>query len=72
MNTENLFFDGNPEGTYIVTVILTSFICVSLFGVPILKFVNTYILRWAWGRTSLYTRFTNEIDRWESFLKGDK
>ncbi len=63
INTENLFFSGNPGGTiYVVTILLGMFISL-LILFPLVKFIERYILQKLLGRFSLYNKLVSNIKR---------
>lgn len=68
MNTENLFFNGNPSGTnYVLSIVLGSFI-LSLFGLPFIRFIDNHFLRIFLGRNHIYKKITAKIDKIENIL----
>ncbi|MFT6631281.1 MAG: magnesium transporter [Bacteriovoracaceae bacterium] len=68
MNTENLFFKDNHMGTQYVLAIIIGSLCFSVFGLPIIRFVDTKIVRLFLGRSNIYNKISHKI---ETILKVD-
>ncbi len=69
MNTENLFFKDNPQGTKFVLAIIVGSLMFSIFGLPLIRFIDSYILKFFLGRYDIYKKFTSKIDKIESSFK---
>ena len=63
MNTENLFFKGNSNGTTNVLFVLIASFLISIFGLPIIRFIDHNILKFFLGRSDIYKKMSNKIDR---------
>jgi len=63
MNTENLFFTGNPSGTVTVFTILIGLFILLLTLFPLVKFLERYILQRILGRFSLYNKLVGGIKK---------
>jgi magnesium transporter len=63
MNTENLFFSGNPEGTLNVVSILGLMFVMLVVLFPLLRILEHYILRRLLGRFSLYNKLIDNITK---------
>ena len=61
MNTENLFFKDNPEGTILVLWILLGLFTLLLLGLPCLKFLDHVILRRIFGHYDIYNYIHKRI-----------
>jgi len=69
MNTENLFFSGNPEGTLNVVTLLIALFILFLIIIPIIGLVERFILRRLLGRFNLYNKLIGEIKKISLFGK---
>ncbi len=72
MNTEGLYFKGNPDGTQAVFSILLGIVGISLLGVPLVKMVDKYVLRILLGRYNFYKSIAHKIGRTEDATKALK
>lgn len=63
MNTENLFFSGNPEGTINVFTILIGMFLLLLILFPLVRMLEHYILQRVLGRFSLYNKLVGSIKK---------
>lgn len=63
MNTQNLFFSHDPEGTTIVTFILFGLLFFMLIGIPVIREAESMILRRILGRYSFYRRMTRRMSK---------
>jgi len=63
MNTENLFFSGNPAGTLNVVNILIGLFILLLILFPVVKLLERYILQRILGRFSLYNKLVGSIKK---------
>lgn len=63
MNTENLFFSGEPSGTLKVVTLLAVLFIVFLTIVPMIGFLERYILRKLLGRFNLYNKLIDNIKK---------
>ena len=71
MNTENLFFKDNPMGTKFVLMILVGSFLVSIFGIPVFRLLDRYVLRLLLGRSHIYKKVSSKLDKIENILKLD-
>lgn len=71
MNTENLYFSGNPKGTFYVVTILLSAIGMMFFFIPIFKILDKVILRFVLGRVNLYQNLNKKFDKISDTFKVD-
>lgn len=69
MNTEGLFFKDMPNGTQYVLLILCGIVVLALVGVPIVKVIDRYLLRFLLGRYDFYKSITKRIGRLDDHLK---
>jgi magnesium transporter len=69
MNTENLFFSGDPKGTINVITILVALFMVFLILIPLIGLIERFILRRLLGRFNLYDKIINEIKKISLFSK---
>lgn len=63
MNTENLFFSGNPEGTFNVVGILIGMFISLLILFPVVKLLERLILQRVLGKFSLYNSLVERIKK---------
>lgn len=63
MNTENLFFSGNPGGTINVFSLLVGMFITLLVLFPIIKLVQRYIIQRVLSRFSLYNKLVQNIKK---------
>jgi len=63
MNTENLFFSGNPEGTLNVVNILLFMFATLLILFPLVKFLERYVLQRVLGKSNLYNKLISNIKK---------
>lgn len=63
MNTENLYFSGNPKGTNTVVLILLAIVAVQLFFIPVFKILDRFLLRYMLGRIDLYKKLNEKFDK---------
>lgn len=63
MNTENLFFAGDQDGTLNVVSILIGLFIVLLILFPIAKFVERVVLQKVLGKFSLYNKLVRNIKK---------
>ena len=61
MNTQNLFFNDDPEGTRNVVMLLVALFVLLLAAFPLLRLLERYILGRLLGRFSLYNRLVRSI-----------
>lgn len=69
MNTQNLFFHESPEGTRKVVYILIVIVAVLFIGIPLIKLVDRYFLRFLLGRYDFYKSIAGRIGRLDDHLK---
>lgn len=70
MNTEGLFFQGDPQGTLKVVMILVGVLVFCLVGLKIIRMINDYILKFFLGRHDLYKRISKKLEDLDQQLKG--
>ena len=70
MNTSELFFTQEPEGTLKVIYLLTAVLVLCLLGMRILKTLDHYFFRVLLGRYNFYKDLTQRIEGIEKSLKG--
>jgi len=70
MNTEGLFFNGNPEGTSNVVVLLTGLFFLFLLIIPFISLIERLILRRLLGRFNLYNKLVDNIKKISLFSKS--
>lgn len=63
MNTENLFFQGNAQGTRFVLFIILGSLAASVFGLPLARFIDHHILKIFLGRYDLYKKISGKLDK---------
>lgn len=61
INTENLFFSGDPDGTWYVFAILAAIFILLITGLPVLQFIDHLILRKLIGRNDIYQKIQRKI-----------
>jgi magnesium transporter len=71
MNTENLFFKDSPHGTQYVLMILVGTFLLAFIGIPFVKFLDRYLLRFLLGKSHIYKKVSGKIDKIEEILKMD-
>lgn len=71
MNTENLFFKDNPHGTQYVLFILLGAFLLAFIGIPFVKILDKYFLRFLLGKSHIYKKVAKKIDKIEDILKMD-
>ncbi len=71
MNTPGLFFADDPAGTYLVTLLLASTVFVSLFGLPIVKLADRWVLRFLLGRYNVYQNILKRLKQANSKYKDE-
>lgn len=62
MNTPNLFFTDDPQGTQKILYILSGVFATLIFGLPLLRIMDQMILRRLLGRYNFYRRMSVKID----------
>jgi len=63
MNTQGLYFSEDPGGTYLVTLLLAATLFISLFGVPIIKLIDRWFLRFLLGRYNVYQSIRKRVTK---------
>jgi Mg2+ and Co2+ transporter CorA len=71
MNTENLFFKDNPHGTQYVLLILFGAFLLAFIGIPFIKLVDKYFLRFLLGKSHVYKTVTKKVEKIENILNMD-
>lgn len=70
MNTEGLFFAGNPEGTLWVVYLLAALIATMIIGLPFMRIIDRLFLRWLLGRTLIYRGIKDHLAKIDRSLRG--
>lgn len=63
INTENLFFKDNPLGTKYVLAILIGSLTITVFGLPLIRFIDNHILKIFLGRYDIYKKISKKLDK---------
>jgi magnesium transporter len=69
MNTEGLYFKDSPHGTQNVVLILSVIVLLLIIGVPLIKFLDKYLLRILLGRYDFYKSIAKRIGRLDNHLR---
>lgn len=69
MNTEGLFFAGNPLGTQNVVVLLGGLFVLFLLAIPIIRVIERVLLRRLLGRFNLYNQLIQKVKNIALFTK---
>ena len=67
MNTENLIFKDNPDGTLYVLMGLCGIFILSLLGLKLVKLIDYLLLRHLLGKYNFYERISKKISSIEFF-----
>lgn len=67
INTEGLFFSGDPSGTLYVVWILLGVFSLFVLAIPLMGFLERYILRKLFGRVALYNKLIKKIKKLSLF-----
>lgn len=70
MNTEGLYFHGDPEGTQKVVMTLAAVLFVCLLGGKVIHLIDSYVLRYILGRYKLYQNILKRVTELDKHLKG--
>ena len=68
MNTQNMFFGGDAQGTLFVVYIILATFFVTVIGFPLLRRIEKAILRRVLGNFGFYQKITKKIDDIEKGL----
>ncbi|MEQ8352498.1 MAG: CorA family divalent cation transporter [Leptospiraceae bacterium] len=71
MNTRGLFFSDDPAGTHLVTILLASTLFISLFGLPIIKLIDRWVLRLLLGRYNVYKSIMKRVKKVDSRFRDE-
>ncbi len=71
MNTENLFFKDNVHGTQYVVFILIGMFLLAFVGIPLIRLMDKYLLRFILGKSHIYRKVSSKINKIEEILKVD-
>jgi magnesium transporter len=63
MNTEGLYLKEDPSGTQTVLIMLLAIVVLALLGLPVLRLIDKYILRYLLGQYDFYKSLSNRIAR---------
>ncbi|MAX67261.1 MAG: hypothetical protein CME66_10035 [Halobacteriovoraceae bacterium] len=63
MNTPNLFLQNNPNGTQLVFIGLLTSLAISIFGLPVVRFIDYYLLRFFLGKYDIYKKASDKINK---------
>lgn len=69
MNTENLIFKDDPQGTSYVLYTLIGVIAFTIVGFKIIKIIDNYILRYFLGKYKFYDKLTKKIENFGDVFK---
>jgi magnesium transporter len=69
MNTEGLYFQASPHGTQNVVFILCGIVLLLIIGVPMIKFLDKYLLRILLGRYDFYKSIAKRIGKLDEHLR---
>jgi magnesium transporter len=61
INTENLFFSGNPKGTLFVVLILVGTFVFLLIALPLIRLMDQWLLNRIFGRSRFYGKLMKRI-----------
>ncbi len=61
MNTQNLFFNDNPDGTMLVLYTIGGVFLCSILGLRLIKLIDHYLLRFIFKRSRLYQGLIDRI-----------
>jgi magnesium transporter len=61
INTENLYFDGNPNGTHYVLMLLLTVFITLVISLPLARFLDQIFLRRLLSKSGLYQRMARKI-----------
>ena len=70
MNTEGLYFHGDPAGTQKVVITLATVLFVCLLGGKVIQLIDSYILRYILGRYNFYQNILKRVTELDKHLKG--
>ncbi|MCO5144266.1 MAG: hypothetical protein M9962_14345 [Oligoflexia bacterium] len=70
MNTQGLFFSDSPHATWNVVAILFLVLIISVMVIPVVHFIDRYILRLILGRYDFYRNISARIDELGDRLRG--
>ncbi|MCB0418903.1 MAG: hypothetical protein KDD39_14750 [Bdellovibrionales bacterium] len=70
MNTDGLYFHGDPQGTEKVLIVLAVVLITCLLGLRIAKAIDHYILQFLLGRYDFYKNISNRLNELDQRLKG--
>lgn len=70
MNTPGLFFSRDETGTEKVVLLLAGVFFVLFLGMPILHWIDRYLLRYVLGRYNFYKNIAKRIDELSERLRG--
>ncbi|MFT7860851.1 MAG: CorA family divalent cation transporter [Sulfurimonas sp.] len=63
MNTQNLFFTNDPDGTYNVVLILGLMFVVLLFTFPLTRIIHRYLLQKILNKFHIYNKIVSKIKK---------
>lgn len=70
MNTEGLYFHGDPSGTQKVLITLGLVLLVCLLGGKIIQLIDAFILKYILGRYNFYQNILKRVAELDQRLKG--
>ena len=62
MNTEGMFFKNHPTGTFEVLLLLIIVFLVLIFGIPVARILDRWILSHIFGRTDIYQSIQSKLN----------
>lgn len=63
INTENLYFSGNPNATNYVVIILAVTFFIFIFALPAIRLIDQLILGRIFGRLKFYSKLSSKIEK---------
>ncbi len=63
INTENLYFTGNANGTHYVVMILAVTFFIFVFALPTVRLIDQLILARIFGRSKFYSKLSGKIEK---------
>jgi len=70
MNTEGLFFTGDPAGTKNVSMILGGVLLATILGFRVFKLIDRFVLRLFLGRYDVYKNLVAKLEKLDRDLSG--
>lgn len=70
MNTDGLYFHGDPEGTKKVVLVLAIVLVTCVLGLRIVKAIDHYVLQFLLGRYDFYKNISHRLKEFDQRIKG--